>query len=69
MGVVLMRRLPKDGRYPDFPWSDEDSEYTPSKTTVILAKVIFVMAIMVILLGLAGLLLLMANGIRQLGTM
>lgn len=62
-----MRRAPKDGRYPPFPDSDEDSEYTPSPTEVLIIKGIAYLVCAVIILTLIGLIVFMANGIVSLG--
>jgi hypothetical protein len=64
-----MRRLPKDGRYPDFPSSNEDSEFTPSRTAVWIARVIVVMMAIVVALGLLAMIVLMLDGIRNLGAL
>lgn len=64
-----MRRLPKDGRYPDFPSSNEDSEFTASRLAVAFGKAVFVLMAMIAILGLVALVVVMVNGIRALGGM
>lgn len=61
-----MRRLPKDGRYPDFPSSDEGSEYAPSRTAKTVAKAVLVLVAVIIMLALCAIIVWMAKGIHQL---
>ena len=64
-----MRRLPRDGRYPEFPSSDEDSEYTASRLAVVVGKTVFVLVAVIVILGLCAVILAMVHGIRDLRSM
>lgn len=64
-----MRRAPRPGKYPEFPSSSEDSQYTPSKTAEFIGKVVFVIVAVIFILGLCALVLLMVHGIVELGSM